>query len=195
MPSPSAGAGGPPRNGLLLIAILAVAFIEGAAVMVIELTAARIMTPYFGQSVFVWTNVIGIILAALAIGSYAGGRLADRSGTLTPLFICLLLSGVFCLGIPFFIRGVAFYFMGEGLQLEEAFTLMVRGSFATTLLLFAPPVMLAGACLPFLVKAAANACGGGWAGRVARFTALRPLDPSSGPSSPPIFSSSSWALK
>jgi len=144
---------------LLFFLILLIAFIEGAAVMVIEITAARIMTPYFGQSVFVWTNIIGIILASVAIGNYFGGRLADKSKTLLPLFICLLLSGLFCLISPFLIKATAGLFINEKLQLEEAFTLLIRGSFATALMLFAPPVLFAGACLPFLVKSAANLSG------------------------------------
>jgi spermidine synthase len=127
--------------------------------MVIEITAARILTPYFGQTVFVWTNLIGIILAALALGNYFGGRLADRSKTLAPLFLLLLLCGTLCVFIPFAIHGTARFFLGEGLTLEEAFPILIRGSFATGLLLFAPPVLLAGGCLPFLVKAAAEVTG------------------------------------
>lgn len=153
------GSGGVRYKGIRFAAILAVAFIEGAAVMVIELTAARLMTPYFGQSVFVWTNVIGIILAAMAVGNYFGGRIADRCQTLLFLFIFLLIAGVFCLFIPFLIPMTASLFIAEGLQLEEVFTLVVRGSFITTILLFAPPVILAGACLPFLVKAATTLYG------------------------------------
>jgi len=135
-------------------AILILAFLEGAAVMVIELTAARLMTPYFGQTVFVWTNIIGIILAAVAVGNYFGGWLADRSRSLVPLFMLLMASGFFCLFIPHIIPHIAAFFLGDGLHLNEAFPLLIRGSFATALLLFAPPVLLAGACLPFLVKAA-----------------------------------------
>lgn len=140
-------------------AILILAFLEGAAVMVIELTAARLMIPYFGQTVFVWTNIIGIILAAVAVGNYFGGLLADKSRTLFPLFLLLMISGVFCLFIPHIVPSVAAFFLGEGLPLNEAFPLLIRGSFATALLVFAPPVLLAGACLPFLVKAASEVAG------------------------------------
>jgi len=149
----------PSGSNLLFVVILFIAFIEGAAVMLIELTAARILTPYFGQSVFVWTNIIGIILAAVAVGNYVGGRLADRSKTLLPLFVFFFLSGAFCLAVPFLIGKTAAFFLGEGLHLEEVFPLLVRGSFSTALLLFAPPVLLACVCLPFLVKAAAEECG------------------------------------
>ncbi|MBU0755502.1 MAG: fused MFS/spermidine synthase [Planctomycetes bacterium] len=127
--------------------------------MVIEITAARIMTPYFGQTVFVWTNLIGLILAAVAVGNYFGGRLADRCRTFTPLFVLLLISGAFCLAVPFLIPSVARFFLGENLRLDEAFPVLIRGSFSTGLILFVPPVLLQGACLPFLVKAATDRSG------------------------------------
>jgi len=139
-----------------LIFLILIAFAAGAAVMVVELAAARILTPYFGQSVFVWTNVIGVILAAIAAGNYLGGRLADATKSLKPLFFILVLAGALCLAIPGMIGWVSHFFLGRNLQLEEAFSLLVRGSFATTLLVFAPPVFLLGMALPFIVRQASE---------------------------------------
>ena len=53
-------------------------FLCGAVVMVIELTGSRVLAPYLGTSLVVWTSLIGIILASLSIGYWWGGRLADR---------------------------------------------------------------------------------------------------------------------
>ena len=50
------------------------AFLAGHAVMSIELTAVRLLAPHFGDSAVVWTNVIGVILVALAVGAWLGGR-------------------------------------------------------------------------------------------------------------------------
>ena len=61
-------------NKILLIFM---AFISGAAVMIIELAANRILVPWFGNTLFTWTGLIGVILIALSLGYYAGGVLAD----------------------------------------------------------------------------------------------------------------------
>jgi spermidine synthase len=148
---------GAARLPVLLLA--AISFSSGAAVMVVELAAARMLTPYFGQSVFVWTNVIGVILAAIALGNYAGGRLADVFQSIRPLFVILFFAGTLCIAAPWLIRVVSPFFLGENLHLEEAFSLLVRGSFATTLLVFAPPVLLLGMTLPFIVREAARTYG------------------------------------
>ncbi|MBM3985963.1 MAG: hypothetical protein FJ296_09805, partial [Planctomycetes bacterium] len=58
-----------------LLALVAAA--TGAAVLVVELMAVRLMAPWFGQSQPVWTSVIGVVLAALAAGQWLGGRWAE----------------------------------------------------------------------------------------------------------------------
>lgn len=57
---------------------LIVAFINGAVILMLEIIDARIMAPYFGASVYVWTAIIGVILGALSLGYWLGGMLADK---------------------------------------------------------------------------------------------------------------------
>ncbi|MDL2216376.1 fused MFS/spermidine synthase [Desulfovibrio sp. OttesenSCG-928-M14] len=54
-----------------------VVFLNGAAVMVLEMAGARLLAPELGTSVVVWTSIIGVILASLSLGYWLGGRLAD----------------------------------------------------------------------------------------------------------------------
>lgn len=55
-----------------------VLFLLNASEMVLELVASRLMSPYFGNSNFVWTAIIGIILLAGSLGNIIGGKLATR---------------------------------------------------------------------------------------------------------------------
>jgi hypothetical protein len=56
-----------------------IVFVTGAAVLALELLASRILTPYFGVSLFIWSGILSITLISLALGYSLGGRLAaDR---------------------------------------------------------------------------------------------------------------------
>ena len=54
------------------------AAIAGFVLMVFEIAAARILAPSIGSSTYVWTSVIGVIIMALSVGYWAGGRVADK---------------------------------------------------------------------------------------------------------------------
>lgn len=53
-------------------------FVSGAAVMVLEIVSSRFFAPYIGTSIFVWTSLIGVVMAGLSIGYALGGLLGDR---------------------------------------------------------------------------------------------------------------------
>ncbi|MBW3642936.1 MAG: fused MFS/spermidine synthase [Actinobacteria bacterium] len=56
----------------------ALVFATSAAVLVLEILAGRLVAPYVGVSIETFTGVIGTVLAGIAVGAAAGGRLADR---------------------------------------------------------------------------------------------------------------------
>src|SRR3954454_17873505 len=56
------------------------AFLEGAAVIIIEIAGARALAPFFGTSLQVWTATITVTLCFLALGYGLGGVLANRLG-------------------------------------------------------------------------------------------------------------------
>ena len=79
---------------------LAVVFMANACLMAIEVVAGRLASRFFGQSIYTWTTVIGLILTGMTIGSYVGGRVADRvrvDRLLSKLFVA---SSVLCMAIP-----------------------------------------------------------------------------------------------
>ena len=53
-------------------------FITSMGIMIIELVASRLVAKHFGNSLYTWTGVIGVVLAGISLGNYIGGRLADR---------------------------------------------------------------------------------------------------------------------
>ena len=81
-------------------AVLAVSAVGGAGTMVVELAAVRLLAPWFGSSQAVWTNVIAVVLLALAVGYAVGGRLAVRGDSLRRLGLTLLLAGFATAWIP-----------------------------------------------------------------------------------------------
>ena len=55
-----------------------VIFITGAATLALEVLASRILTPYFGVSLYIWTGILSVTLTFLAVGYFLGGRVARR---------------------------------------------------------------------------------------------------------------------
>jgi spermidine synthase len=129
-------------SGLRRLGIFALAFGSGFAVLVIEISGARLIAPVFGLSVVPWTAVIGVILAALAVGSHLGGRLADAGRV--PLARILVFAGLTG-ALP--VVGAGFPWLAR-----ELFG-FIPGAVASALVLFAPPVVCLGAVVPFLVQA------------------------------------------
>ncbi len=128
-----------------------IAALAGFAEMSLELAAVRIFAPFFGDSAPVWTNVIGVMLAAMAVGAWIGGKLADPQRGAVRLALLLGVGGAFAVVAPFLSVWVGGFLVPADLPLDRAFAALVRGSLFATLLLFAPPVLLAGATTPLLV--------------------------------------------
>jgi len=79
------------RRGVRLRLALAVVA-GGAASLGTEICAARLVSPYFGDSILVWANIIGVVLAALSAGYWLGGRFADIRPYPRALGVLLLLA-------------------------------------------------------------------------------------------------------
>ncbi|MBI4937834.1 MAG: fused MFS/spermidine synthase [Nitrosomonadales bacterium] len=127
--------------------LLLTAGLTGGLVMAVEVLGARVIAPFFGVSLFVWTALIAVTLLALAAGYVTGGRWADRSGSPALLFSLIAASGVLLLLVPF----------AKAAVLQAALPLGLRwGAFIGALALFGPPLFLLGCVSPFLVRLAAR---------------------------------------
>ncbi|HKP17286.1 MAG TPA: fused MFS/spermidine synthase, partial [Gaiellaceae bacterium] len=83
------------------IPITLAVFTSGAALLCVELAASRVLAPFFGNSLFVWGALIGVVLAGLAVGYSAGGALGDRIPAPEVLAGVIALGGGTVLAIPF----------------------------------------------------------------------------------------------
>jgi spermidine synthase len=124
-------------------------FTAGIGSMATEISAARLLAPYYGASTVVWANVIGIVLASLALGYWLGGRLADRRPTRRTLGVVVLAGAAIIATTPFAARPLLDVSV-EGL--DEVSVGAAIGSFFGTVVLFAPAVVLLGMVAPFAVR-------------------------------------------
>ncbi len=135
------------------ILVASLAFVGGFSTMVVEWAAVRVLAPAFGDSIPVWTNVIGVILFALAVGAILGGLVADRGWADRALPVLFALAGALVLAVPGVAPWIAAWILPEGdLPLDRALPLLVEGSLSVTLLSFAPAVLLLGALAPLLIR-------------------------------------------
>lgn len=117
--------------------------ITGALVMVIEITGARIIAPYFGVGLFVWTSLISVTLLALATGYWVGGVLADRRQSAHTLYALIGLAGLYVLLTPWLREPVLTMSVPLGLR---------AGAFVSASILFGPSLFLLGAVSPLAVR-------------------------------------------
>ncbi len=127
----------------------ALVFASGAATMSVEMSASRLLAPYFGNSLPVWGVVIGMLLAYLSLGYVVGGRLADRY-PVESLSLRLAAWAGFVIGlIPYLARPILRY-SARGFAHYQAGP--VLGSLLGILVLFALPVVLLGCVSPFAIR-------------------------------------------
>jgi spermidine synthase len=117
----------------------------GAVVMIFELVGSRLIAPYFGTSLYIWTSLIGIILGSLSVGYWWGGKIADKKQSLEILATIVLLSAL-AIGLTAFVKEPVFLFI-------QNITPDVRlGSLCSALILFAIPSVLLGMISPYAAK-------------------------------------------
>ncbi|MCB9899148.1 MAG: fused MFS/spermidine synthase [Planctomycetes bacterium] len=129
---------------------LSVAFLAGAAVMIVELMGVRLLAPWFGQSQLVWTNVIGVVLAALALGQWLGGRASEGRGGPGPAAL-LAIGGAISLALPELVRWLSPLVLPADLPLLAAHPFVVFGSLLVALLGLGVPMAALGGVAPWLV--------------------------------------------
>ena len=124
-------------TGLGPVAAGALVFGASGAVLVVELTALRLLAPYLGLTLETSTLVIGMALAAIALGAWAGGQAADRMPPRRALGPLLGGAGVAVALMPFLVRGAGETAGASGALLMAMVAILVPGA----LLSAVPPMV------------------------------------------------------
>jgi spermidine synthase len=129
------------RKYILEIAI----FLSGGIVMIFEIAGSRVIGPYFGTSIFVWTSLIGIILGSLSLGYYYGGRIADKRASFNELSLFFLLAACLIFLTLLIKDPLLYFFQASNIGVKS-------GSFLSAIILFAPASIILGIISPYAVK-------------------------------------------
>lgn len=143
-------------RGLARWQLLTLVFVSGMSSMALEMCASRLLAPYFGTSLFVWANLIGLILIYLSAGYFVGGRLADRFPSQRLLCTLTTIAALWIGLIPFVSRPVLDW-STSGLDTENAS--VFYGSLLAVILLFSVPVTLLGVVSPFAIRLSVDRVG------------------------------------
>ncbi len=120
--------------------------------MAVELAAVRLLSPWFGTSLVVWTNVLEVVLLGLAVGYLAGARFSESRDSGSKLVMVLFAGALFAGWTPSIAAPVCEMFLPSGLALHDAAPLLSWGSLAAGLVLFLPAAAVLGMVGPLLVE-------------------------------------------
>jgi spermidine synthase len=121
----------------------------GTSTLGAEIAAARLMAPFFGASTIVWANTIAVVLVALSVGYWFGGRMADRRPDLRSLCLLVLVASVLLGLVPI----VAQPFLSLSVRAFDDVSLGAGfGSLLGVLALVAIPVLMLGAVSPWAIR-------------------------------------------
>jgi len=127
--------------------LLASLFLSGAACLMLELAGARLISPFYGSSIYTWSAMITVTMVALALGYAWGGRLADRQPYLLLFARLLTAAGLTVAAVPWLRVPVLRATLPLGVQ---------AGALASAAALMGPALMLLGALGPIAVRLTAT---------------------------------------
>jgi spermidine synthase len=122
---------------------LPVLLIEGAALMAVELMGAKLVAPFYGSSLYVWTAILLFTALGLSLGYYTGGQLSSQRPSEKLLFSVLGISAALVFALPY--TAGAFMSLTSGMSL-------IMGICLTCLILVVPPLFCFGIVGPMVVR-------------------------------------------
>lgn len=129
-------------------------FMAGLVTLGLELSAARLLDPWFGNSILVWAALIGLVLACLSLGYWLGGQLADRQPSAVLLYAIALAAALLVALIPPASRPILRKAALSSLDIENVSLGLLAAGGLTVILLLSLPTLLLGTISPFAIRLA-----------------------------------------
>jgi MFS family permease len=123
--------------------LFVVSFVEGGALMAVEIAGAKLVAPFYGSSLYVWAAVLGLTLGGLASGYFLGGVVSRRWPTRKALYAIILASALLVALMPWTAQAVMTATLG--LELRLGITL-------SCLVFLAPPLVCFGMVSPLIIR-------------------------------------------
>lgn len=118
-------------------------FVTGATALILEIVGSRVISPYYGTSIYCWSALITVTLLSLAIGYKGGGSLSEKKADYVLVPRLLLLTGISVFLIPILRKTVLSWSSTFGIQ---------AGALLSAAILLAPCLILLGMLGPFVVR-------------------------------------------
>jgi hypothetical protein len=120
-----------------------VAFVEGGALMSVEIVGAKLVGPYYGSSLYVWAAVLGLTLGGLTTGYFLGGIVSQRFPHRRTLFVIMLTSAALVAVMPWTAAMIMEATLGFELRL---------GITLSSLVFLFPPLVCFGMVSPMIIR-------------------------------------------
>ena len=123
--------------------LFVVSFVEGGAVMAVEIVGAKLVGPFYGSSLYVWAAVLALTLGGLTTGYFLGGLVSRRFPCKRTLCLVMLASALLVLLMPW----SAQYVMTATLGLDLRLGITLSG-----LVFLVPPLVCFGMVSPLIIR-------------------------------------------
>ena len=120
-----------------------ISFIEGAMVMAVEILAGKILSMYYGNSLIVWTPILGVTLAGLTIGYFVGGIISNKYPQKSTLFYVVLCGAIFTGILPFW---------SSNIMIMNADLGHTWGATVSAMMFLLPTLICMGAVSPIIIN-------------------------------------------
>jgi len=123
--------------------IFLIVFIEGAAVMGIELAGVKMIAPFYGTTLYVWAAVLSVTLGGLALGYFSGGRIASKFSGFKSTPLVLVIGAILVAIMPY----------TSVLLMNATSELSIRtGPLFSSLFFLMPPLICMGMISPIIIQ-------------------------------------------